>query len=154
MSLRCAFSFVRTAVVAVPLLLLASNGAQAQMPSDPRNQCGALAGTPPAADCSNQAYANGILYDGVGGGGVASDVTLTIRGGAATTITAPSSPVTAWKDDAIIVVTNTGTSRDIVLNVAAGDDDGNAVVIVGGGGARLAQASSSITMAMPTTTRR
>ena len=150
--MRCAFSFARTAVVAVPLLLLASNGAQAPMPSDPRNQCGALAGTPPAADCSNQAYANGILYDGVGGG-VASDVTLTIRGGAATTITAPSSPVTAWKDDAIIVVTTTGTSRDIVLNVAAGDDDGNAVVIVGGG-ARLAQASSSITMAMPTTTRR
>ena len=147
-------SFV--AVLFAAALLLPGDAAQAQTPSDPRNQCGALSSG--AATCSDQAYTNGIRYDVWNGwnDGVAGDVALTVTGGPDTTITAPPSPANGWTDDAIVVRTATqtdSTSRDIVLNVGAGANDGNAVTIVGAP-PQPARASSSCRWAMPTTAPR
>ena len=99
------------------LLLLAPDEARAQ-----RNQCGALSSG--AATCSDQAYASGIRYDVTGGwvNGVAGDVRLTIPGGSATTVTAPTAA--GWGSGVVArtAVQGTGdsTTRTIALTIGAG----------------------------------
>jgi len=129
---RTGFSrrFGRAALSAVLLaaaLLLAPGTARAQTPSDPRNQCGALASG--AAACSNQAYASGIRYDAADGwsNGVAGPVTLTVTGGSATAISAPAPPNT-WTNAAIVIRTaaqgsGDSASRAVTLRVGDGSND-------------------------------
>ena len=99
------------------LLLLAPDEARAQ-----RNQCGALSSG--AATCSDQAYASGIRYDVTGGwvNGVAGDVRLTIPGGSATTITAPTAA--GWGSGVVartaVQGTSDSTTRTIALTIGAG----------------------------------
>ena len=97
-----------------------------------RDECGALSSG--AATCSDQAYASGIRYDAADGwnNGVAGPVTLTVTGGAATTITAPSAPPNTFTDGAIVIRTapqgtSDSTSRIVTLTVGSGS---NAVEIV------------------------
>ena len=97
-----------------------------------RDECGALSSG--SATCSDQAYASGIRYDVTDGwvNGVAGPVTLTVTGGTATTITAPSSPPNTYTDGAIVIRTapqgtSDSTSRTVVLTVGSGS---NAVAIV------------------------
>ena len=114
-------------------VLLAPGEAQAQTPTDPRNQCGALASG--AATCSGTAYNRGIRYDVTDGwaNGVAGPVTLTVPGTATTTtITAPASPPNTYTDGAIVIRTapqgtSDSTSRTVVLTVGSSS---NAVAIV------------------------
>ena len=114
-------------------VLLAPGEAQAQTPTDPRNQCGALASG--AATCSDTAYNRGIRYDVTDGwaNGVAGPVTLTVPGTATTTtITAPASPPNTYTDGAIVIRTapqgtSDSTSRTVVLTVGSSS---NAVAIV------------------------
>ena len=116
-----------SAVLLAAALLLAPGTARAQTPSDPRNQCGALASG--AAACSNQAYASGIRYDVADGwsNGVAGPVTLTVTGGSATAISAPAPPNT-WTNAAIVIRTaaqgsGDSTSRAVTLTVGDGSND-------------------------------
>ena len=130
--MKTALSGALPALVCAGVLALASGETQAQTPSDPRNQCGALSSG--AATCTNRAYSGGIRYDAADGwnNGVAGPVTLTVTGGSATTVTAPASPPNAWTDSAITVRTlaqdplNPDVSRAIVLTVGSG---ANAVAI-------------------------
>ena len=116
-----------SAALLAAALLLAPGTARAQTPSDPRNQCGALASG--AAACSNQAYASGIRYDTADGwdNGVAGPVTLTVTGGSATAISAPAPPNT-WTNAAIVIRTaaqgsGDSASRAVTLRVGDGSND-------------------------------
>ncbi len=116
-----------SAALLAAALLLAPGTARAQTPSDPRNQCGALASG--AAACSNQAYASGIRYDVADGwgDGVAGPVTLTVTGGSATAISAPAPP-NSWTNAAIVIRTaaqgsGDSASRAVTLRVGDGSND-------------------------------
>ena len=111
------------AAVFAAVLALPGGEAQAQAPSNTRNQCGALASG--AATCANQAYANGIQYDvnDGWGNGVAGDVALTVTGGSATTITEGTTATGDWNGSGIVVRTAQQTdssTRTVALTVGSG----------------------------------
>ncbi len=101
--------------------------AQAQTPSDPRNQCGALDASG-AATCSDRAYGTGIQYDVTDGwvNGIVGPVTLTVTGGSATTVSSASA--TNWGSGIVVRTAEQAdsTSRTIALTVGT---DSNAVAI-------------------------
>ena len=123
MASRRVLSFARAAAfcAALPFLLLASNGAQAQQAT-----CGALMSG--AISCADQDWTAGIIYEAgdAWGAGVAGDVAVTFAGGATTrTINAPAARTNpGWRNAAIVLRTSSGsgTSRDIALTVGTGSN--------------------------------
>ena len=114
--------------LALAAAIFASGAAQAQTPTDPRNQCGALSSG--AATCSDRAYGIGIQYDAADGwgNGVAGDVALTVTGGSSTTITSPVTARGIWGSGIVVRTAEQtdGSTRTIALTVGSGS---NAVAI-------------------------